>query len=56
MLRISDNIGRTLFAKNGNAAKGVNTEIVNIENFAKGVYHVSITMNDKQQHMILVKD
>ncbi len=55
-LRILDNIGRTLFAKIGKATPGVNTEIVNTDNFAKGVYHISISMNDKQQQMILMKD
>ena len=56
IIRLIDNIGRTLITKTGNATNGVNTALVNTDGLAKGVYHVSIVMNEKQQQIILLKD
>jgi hypothetical protein len=56
IIRLIDNIGRTLISKTGNATNGVNTSLVNTEGIAKGVYHVSIVINEKQQQIILLKN
>jgi hypothetical protein len=56
IIRLIDNIGRTLITKTGNASNGVNTALVNTDGIAKGVYHVSIIMNEKQQQIILLKN
>jgi hypothetical protein len=55
-LRISDAVGRMMFFKEGVSVQGQNTDLVNIDHLAAGIYHLELeVMGKRQQLMLMVK-
>jgi len=51
-----DNIGRTIYVKDGHVQAGIQVENIQLDHLSKGIYFVSVEMENQKQQIILMVD